>query len=292
MSAPLAQDSSQLDRLLKKTLELATGYLDSLDSRPPATDVARIDPLNLPDHGLGAEPTLALFEHRYGQAMPASNGPRFWGFVTGGATPAALMGDWLSSAYDLNLSSAANSIAPNIELEVFHLLRELFSLPVAFAGTFVTGATMANFTGLALGREWVARQFDQSIAQDGLHAIPPITVLSGAAHSSIFKVLALLGLGRNSLRAVATQPDDREAVDVETFRLLAPVRLNVVCFTLAGEADSERVRDFLARVRDDGRVFLTPTVFRGTAGIRAAFSNWRTQTEDIEIAWRAMNDCR
>ncbi len=460
MSAPLAQDSSQLRHLLKKTLELATDYLDSLDSRPPATNFARIDPLNLPDHGLGAESTLALFERRYGQAMPASNGPRFWGFVTGGATPAVLMGDWLTSAYDLNLTSVANSIAPNIELEAFHLLRELFGLPAALTGTFVTGATMANFTGLALGREWVARQFDKSIAQDGLHAIPPISVLSGEAHSSILKALALLGLGRNSLRAIATQPGDREAVDIEalrlelerlggrpcivvanagtvntgdfddlraivglksryrfwlhvdaafggfaacspnvrhlldgidaadsltidahkwlnvpydsamiftshrdlqvavfqnsaaylgamaespdflhlspensrrlralptwfslmaygragyreiverncalarllsdriqaseTFRLLAPARLNVVCFTLAGEADSERVRDFLKRVRDDGRVFLTPTTFRGAAGIRAAFSNWRTQEEDIEIAWRAMNAC-
>ena len=75
-----------------------------------------------------------------------------------------------------------------------------------------------------------------------------------------------------------------------TFRLLAPVRLNVVCFTLAGEIGSEGVRDFLARVRDDGRVFMTPTTFRGIAGIRAAFSNWRTQEKDIEIGWRAMND--
>jgi glutamate/tyrosine decarboxylase-like PLP-dependent enzyme len=77
---------------------------------------------------------------------------------------------------------------------------------------------MANFAGLALAREWIARQFGKSIAQDGLHAVPPISVLSGEAHSSIFKVLALLGLGRNSLRAVPTLPGHREAVDVEALR--------------------------------------------------------------------------
>ena len=461
MHTSLAQDSSRLPDLLKKTLDASLDYLDSINNRPPATAFARNDPLDLPDDGLGTEQTLDLFVQRYGQTMPASNGPRFWGFVTGGTTPAALVGDWLTSVYDLNLTSVAHSTAPNIELEAICLLRELFGLPASFAGTFVTGATMANFAGLALGREWIARQFGKSIAQDGLHAVPPISVLSGEAHSSIFKVLALLGLGRNSLRAVATLPGHREAIDAEalrqalerlndrpcivvanagtvntgdfddlqalaslksryqfwlhvdaafggfaacspdyrrlldgidaadsltidahkwlnvpydsamiftrhrdlqvavfqnsaaylgaiaeppdflhlspensrrlralpawfslmaygragyreiverncalarvlgdriqasaTFRLLAPVRLNVVCFTLAGETDSDRVRDFLARVRDDGRVFLTPTTFQGEAGIRAAFSNWRTRVEDIEIAWRAMNDNR
>jgi len=128
------------------------------------------------------------------------------------------VGDWLTSVFDLNLTSVANSPAPNIEFEAIQLLRELFGLPAAFTGSFVTGATMANFAGLAIGREWIARQFGKSIALDGLHAVPPISVLSGEAHSSIFKVLALLGLGRNSLRTVATLPGDREAVDVEALR--------------------------------------------------------------------------
>lgn len=461
MNTFLEQDSSRLSKLLQKALDTSLDYLDSINDRPPATDFVHNDPLDLPDDGLGAERTLDLFAQRYGRVLPASNGPRFWGFVTGGTTPAALVGDWLASVYDLNLTSVANSTAPNIELEAIDLLRELFGLSTAFAGTFVTGATMANFAGLALGREWIARQFGKSVALDGLRAIPPISVLSGEAHSSIFKVLALLGLGRNNLRAVDTLSGDREAVDVEAlrraleqledqpclvvanagtvntgdfddlraiadlksrhrfwlhvdaafggfaacsadyrhlldgidaadsltidahkwlnvpydsamiftrhrdlqvavfqnsaaylgaiaeppdflhlspensrrlralpawfglmaygragyreivernctlarmlgahirasamFRLLAPVRLNVVCFTLTGETGSDRVRDFLARVRDDGRVFLTPTTFRGEAGIRAAFSNWRTREEDIEIAWRAMNDNR
>jgi len=461
MDKSLAQDASRLPELLEKALAASLDYLGSIDRRPPATDFAQIDPLDLPDDGLGAERTLDLFAQRYGRAMPASNGPRFWGFVTGGTTPAALAGDWLTGVYDLNLTGAANSTAPNIELEAIHLLRELFGLPPTFTGTFVTGATMANFAGLATGREWIARQFGKSVALDGLRAVPPIAVLSGEAHSSIFKVLSMAGLGRNSLRAVATPPGDREAVDVEAlrraleqlddqpcivvanagtvntgdfddlraiadlksrhrfwlhvdaafggfaacspdyrhlldgiaaadsltidahkwlnvpydsamiftrhrdlqiavfqnsaaylgaiaeppdflhlspensrrlralpawfsllaygrsgyreiverncalarllgdrvrtsagFRLLAPVRLNVVCFTLAGETGSDQVRDFLARVRDDGRVFLTPTTFRGEAGIRAAFSNWRTREEDIEIGWMAMNDNR
>ncbi|HND48865.1 MAG TPA: pyridoxal-dependent decarboxylase, partial [Anaerolineales bacterium] len=75
------------------------------------------------------------------------------------------------------------------------------------------------------------------------------------------------------------------------FRLLAPVRMNVVCFTLNSDVDTEKIKSFLAKLRDDGRVFMTPTTYLGTPGIRAAFSNWRTEEKDIEIAWQAMLDC-
>ncbi len=77
----------------------------------------------------------------------------------------------------------------------------------------------------------------------------------------------------------------------DKFRLLAPVTMNVVCFTLSMESEQLSmaiITKFLDSLRADGRVFLTPTHYKGSPAIRAAISNWRTEAEDIEIAWQAL----
>jgi glutamate/tyrosine decarboxylase-like PLP-dependent enzyme len=74
------------------------------------------------------------------------------------------------------------------------------------------------------------------------------------------------------------------------FRLLSPVHLNVTCFTLSGDPQMCDVQQFLSRLRDDGRVYLTPTQYKGTPAIRAAFSNWQTEMEDVEICWQALQE--
>ena len=74
-----------------------------------------------------------------------------------------------------------------------------------------------------------------------------------------------------------------------SFRLLAPVRLNVVCFTLGAAAPTTaHIVQVLQRLRDSGEAFLTPTQYAGEAGVRAAFSNWRTETADVARVWAAL----
>jgi glutamate/tyrosine decarboxylase-like PLP-dependent enzyme len=78
------------------------------------------------------------------------------------------------------------------------------------------------------------------------------------------------------------------------FRLLAPVRLNGICFTVAGDtngyASGPEVSAFLDRLRRSGVTFLTPTSFRGVPAARSSISNWRTDQEDIERTWKAMQE--
>jgi glutamate/tyrosine decarboxylase-like PLP-dependent enzyme len=66
----------------------------------------------------------------------------------------------------------------------------------------------------------------------------------------------------------------------DTFTLLAPVRLNVVAFTISGAA-AESVDALVQRLSDRGRYFMTPTTMNGARGIRAAFVNWQNDPSQV-----------
>ncbi|WP_405440583.1 pyridoxal-dependent decarboxylase [Streptomyces avidinii] len=213
MDRTLAADLARLPELLDATRAAAAEALATLAARPVVPPTGKPHaPEPLPEHATGTEAALAAFRDRWEPRLSASAGPRYLGFVTGGATPAALAGDWLTAAHDQNSNSALDSGGQDLERETVGWLRELFGLSAAHSGTFVSGATMSNTTGLAIAREWLGERLGVSPAEDGAAALGPVRVLSGAPHSSIGKALSVLGLGRASLVPVPTLPG-REAVD-------------------------------------------------------------------------------
>jgi len=214
----LAADAAELDALLDETCEAARAFLHGLVARPAAAHGALSPAPSLPERGLGAREALRRFRDRFEAGLSASAGPRYLGFVTGGATPASLAADWLVSAYDQNTMNAIGSAAACVEVEALAMLRALFALPEAFAGTLVTGATAANFVGLAAAREWAGERAGRSVSEEGLAALPSgVRILAGTPHASVYKALSMLGLGRRALETVATLPG-REAVDPEALR--------------------------------------------------------------------------
>src|SRR5690606_19030732 len=102
--------------------------------------------------------------------LVGSPGPRYWGYVTGGSTPASIMGDWLASAYDQNTQATQGQgdISAQIEVEAIQLLLELLGLPKTFGGGFVTGAMMSNFSCLATARQWLGHEHGLDVAKKGL----------------------------------------------------------------------------------------------------------------------------
>lgn len=453
----LADDLARLPELLGVTRDHAVRFLVGLDERPVAQ--AGWKPAGgapLPAEGRGLDGALDVFGERWESGLSGSAGPRYLGFVTGGATPAALAGDWLTATYDQNGSGGGDSCAAELEKETVGWLRELFGLGEAHSGAFVSGATASNTVGLAIAREWVGERLGVRVSDAGAAALGPVEVLSGTPHSSVGKALSVLGIGRDRLRTIPTLPG-REAVDVErlaealeelggrpaivvanagtvntvdfddlraiaalrerfpfwlhvdaafggfaalspahahltagldladsvcvdlhkwlnvpydaavqftrrrdlqtavfhnaspylgapgddpdflhltpensrrlralaawfsltaygvaghgeivirnaacagrlgagldghpAFRLLSPVHLNVVCFTLAADPTPTRLAALAARVAASGETFLTPTRYAGVPALRAAFSNWRTTPADTDRTLTAL----
>ena len=114
---------------------------------------------------------------------------------------------------DQNSQLSHDTIAAAIELAAVTQLKSLLGLPEAFSGSLVSGATMANFAGLAIGRQWLGQQHSVDVAQRGLAALGPIRVLAANPHASSVKALSMLGIGRDALTTVASLPES-EAMDM------------------------------------------------------------------------------
>src|SRR6266550_3131760 len=131
----------------------AARYLDGIDERPArepdAQEVAMRFGGHLPEEGIGAIGALEELAAGFDGTV-RSAGPRFFHFVNGGTTPAALGADWLTSALDQNTGAfVASPLGARLEQVALGWLRDLFGLPDDWGGVLTTGATMANFTALA-----------------------------------------------------------------------------------------------------------------------------------------------
>ena len=461
MNSVLLHDLNDINNILEEAKKRCIDFLDNIENIPTSNKESIDVNKQLNELGLGSLGALEEFNQRLAPLMVASSGPRYWGFVTGGSTPASIVGDWLASVYDQNTQSTKGhgGTSALIEFETINLLLQLLELPKSFLGGFVTGATMSNFTCLGVARQWFGKEFGKDFAKNGI--TEAITIFTATPHSSSIKSLSMLGIGSQNYTAIKTIEGNRESIDItdleknintlngkpfilitsagtvntadfddfraivklkekynfwwhidaafggfaavsdktkhlvegwegadsitidchkwlnvpyesafylikekytalqiETFQnsnapylgnplenfnylnvlpensrrlkalpvwfsllsygkkgfqdivensiamalkfgdfvnenenleLLAPTRLNNVCFTLRGDHNQEKVSLFLENLNDTGKVFMTPTLYQNRKGIRASFVNWRTTENDIRIVINEMN---
>jgi glutamate/tyrosine decarboxylase-like PLP-dependent enzyme len=206
--------------LMADASQRAIRYLDGLEQRPVAPDPQAVNQLErfhepLPEDPIDPSEVLALMDEFGSPATMATAGRRFFGFVIGGALPAALAANWLAGAWDQN--SALYNVTPvtaRLEQVALAWLLDLFSLPPDCGGAFVTGATVANFTALAAARHAVLAQAGWNVETDGLFGAPSVTIVVGEeAHVSLFKALGMLGFGRNRPLRVPVDGQGRMRVD-------------------------------------------------------------------------------
>ncbi|HRW11009.1 MAG TPA: pyridoxal-dependent decarboxylase [Caldilineaceae bacterium] len=229
-----------MNALLQDVGVRAGTYLAALDGRSVAPDREAVAGLARFAEALPAGPTdpaevLALLDEVGSPATVASAGGRYFGFVTGGTLPAALVAGWLATAWDNNGGLAV--MAPtNAKLEEVALrwLVDLFGLPPETAGGFVTGATMANFTALAAARHALLQRQGWDVEAQGLFGAPELTVVVGdEVHVSVLKALSLLGLGRD--RVIRVPADDQGRMRPDA---LPPLDEQSILITQAGNVNS------------------------------------------------------
>jgi len=191
---------------LGEAFEEALAYLEGLPSRRVASyiDLSTLRKAlggPVPNRPMEPREVVADLVAAADPGVVASGSGRFFGFVIGGANPAALAADWLTSAWDQNAGLYVLGPAASVVEEVAgEWLAELFGLPVGMSVGFVTGAQMANFTGLAAALHEVLRRAGWDLATGGLWGAPRVRVLAGAGrHGTIDRALRFLGVGTSAI---------------------------------------------------------------------------------------------
>ncbi|HEX5902257.1 MAG TPA: aminotransferase class V-fold PLP-dependent enzyme [Actinomycetota bacterium] len=207
-------DRDELGEVLRLVSTEAERYLAELDDSrvrmAEADEAAESVGGDLPEKGNGAVAALTeLLGHSAG--LIASSGPRYFHFVTGGVTPAALGADWLATAVDQNNGDWGGApLTAQLEAVSIRWLLDLFGLPTGWGGVLTTGATMANFVGLAAARRWWGLRQGVDIDEQGFAGLPRARVFaSGYVHPSDTKALAMLGLGRDGVEQLSADPAGR-----------------------------------------------------------------------------------
>ena len=202
--------------VLDDAARLAHAYIDSLPSRPVG-ESASLDELRsrlarpLSDGGEDPRAVIEDLARDVEPGLVASAGPRYFGFVIGGALPVAVAADWLTSAWDQNgggyVASPALSVAEEV---VAGWVRDVLGLPAGCSVGFVTGCQMAHFTCLAAARHAVLRDAGWDVEAEGLQGGPAVRVIAGEhVHVTVTVACRMLGLGAERVRLVPTDDQGR-----------------------------------------------------------------------------------
>jgi glutamate/tyrosine decarboxylase-like PLP-dependent enzyme len=162
---------------------------------------------------------LSLLDEIGSPATLATAGPRFFGFVIGGALPATVAASWLASAWDQNAGLiVASPIDAKLEAVALGWMIDALGLPAGTGAGFVTGATMANFTALLAARHAVLEKVGWNVESDGLFGAPPVTVVVGdEAHPTLMRSLSMAGFGHQRVLRLPVDGQGRiRAVNLPT----------------------------------------------------------------------------
>jgi glutamate/tyrosine decarboxylase-like PLP-dependent enzyme len=213
-------DREHLPLLLDKARQFAAQYIDGLDERPvfPGETSLRamramVEPL--PENP--SDPFLVLdqLQEIGTPAVVSQTGGRYFGFVNGGILPVGLAARWMADVWDQNTAHYVMSpINSQLEEICERWIVSLLDFPEGTAAGFVSGTTIANFSGLCAGRNELLRRRGWDVCSKGLYGAPKIRVVAGAdAHAAVHKSISMLGLGSENVELVPVDDQGRMRAD-------------------------------------------------------------------------------
>ena len=252
----------------------------------------------LPEMSCNPIEVLRLLHENGSPATLAQTAGRYFGFVNGSSTPAALAAKWLSDVWDQNAALYVMSpIVSQLETVCEKWLRSLLGLPEETVAGFVSGTSTATACGLAAGRNEILKRQGWDVNSKGLFGAPPIRVVLGEqAHATVFKALALIGLGKDRVEKVPVDDQGRmiadkmPELDAHTLVIVQAGNVNSGAFDPIDEI-CDRARSAGAWVHVDGAFGLWAAASRNkhylTKGIEKADS-WSV---DAHKTLNAPYDC-
>lgn len=206
--------------LFEQAKTYAYEYMDGVFNRnvfPTGTALANLKFFDEPLPEAPGDPAAMLrLLHEYGSpATVAQTGGRYFGFVVGSVFPPVMAAKWLADVWDQMAALYVSSpLISKLEEICEKWLIELLGLPGESAAGFVSGSSMATLCGLAAGRYELLKRSGWDVNTQGLFGAPPLRVVLGAeAHSSVYKALALLGLGSGRVETVPVDNQGRMMAD-------------------------------------------------------------------------------
>jgi glutamate/tyrosine decarboxylase-like PLP-dependent enzyme len=275
--------------VLSLAAERAMRYVNEVRQRkvaPEQRDIQAMEQFRetFPEGPSDPKSVVAMLDELGSPATVASAGGRYFGFVIGGAVPAALGANWLAGAWDQDAALRVMSpIAAELEEVVLQWVCEALGLPGNCKGGLVTCATAANFTALATARCALLRKAGWNVVDDGMFGAPPIEVVVGAeVHASVLKALSLAGFGKR--RVTMVEADGQGRMRAEKLPKLSERAL--VCIQ-AGNVNTgafDPAKEICTRAREQGAWVHVDGAFGLWAGLSPRYEHL-TQGFALADSW-------
>jgi glutamate/tyrosine decarboxylase-like PLP-dependent enzyme len=281
-------DWSDIRRDGHRMLDDMFDHMETLRDRP----LWRAPPPGELSETLPRTPTglLDVHEQFLRSILPYASGnahPGFMGWVQGGGTPVGMLAEMLAAGMNAN-AGGRDHMAIEVERQMIAWTRDLFGFPATASGLFVTGTSAANFIGVLAAR---TRALGAAVRGRGLTAMGRhlIAYTSDAAHGCIAQAMEMSGLGRDQLRRIPVDAEQRMRIDLLRLAIDTDRAAGLDPFLLigtAGTVDVGAIDDLpaLGRLAADERLhfhidgafgalaMLAPGLAPGLAGIDRADS--------------------